>query len=101
MRKVGIVMFILCFVVLAVTMIWGDSFGLDVRWMDVVKSALMVGCFLSFVVVVIYRKNGGLTDGDLIAGVEDEDGLVFALTTPVEELVQKDIVIFNVVKKRG
>ena len=39
-------------------------------------------------------------DGDLIAGLEDEDGLVFSLDTPVEELVKKDKVTFNVLRKQ-
>ena len=42
---------------------------------------------------------GNIIDGDLIAGAEDEDGLVFSLNTPVEELVKKDQIIFHVVKK--
>ena len=44
--------------------------------------------------LVLNRKGG--TDGALIAGAEDEDGLVFALETPVEELVKKDRVVFEV-----
>ena len=40
------------------------------------------------------------TDGDLIAGLEDEDGLVIALNIPVEEIKKKSSVRFNIVHKQ-
>ena len=40
------------------------------------------------------------TDGDLVAGVDDGDGLVIRLDTPINELVEKDRVVFNVVKEK-
>lgn len=39
------------------------------------------------------------TDGDLVAGADDGDSLVIRLDTPINELVEKNRVVFNVVKE--
>jgi len=46
-----------------------------------------------------YLNSDNVIDGDLVAGVDDGDGLVFRLDTPVEELIKKDRVHFNVIKE--
>lgn len=97
MKKVWFGVFVLCFFLLAAIIFFGKSIGLGESWMCAIEIALMVGCAVSF---GCYAAVESRTDGDLIAGAEDEDGLVFALSTPVEDLVKKDIVIFHVQKER-
>lgn len=97
MRKFWIVTFVLLFILWAVFILFGRNFGLDVRWMDAIQSGLWIGSLASFIGAITENVR---TDGDLIAGAEDEDGLVFALSTPVEDLVKKDTVSFRVVKEK-
>lgn len=97
MKKIWITVFVVLFVLWALVIFFGKDTGLDVRWIDAIYSGLWVGSMWAFVGAITEKNR---TDGDLIAGAEDEDGLVFALSTPVEDLVQKDIVIFRVVKEK-
>lgn len=100
MRKIWICAFVILCILIEMMVLFGNKLDIDVRWKDFVLSMLLVGVLIAFIGSAICDRKRGRTDGDLIAGVEDEDGLVFALTTPVEELVQKDIVIFQVVKEK-
>ena len=50
--------------------------------------------------VELLRTKPRKTDGDLLAGIEDEDGLVISLDVPVEELANKDFVTFKVVRTK-
>ena len=100
MRKIWICVFVILCILIEMTVLFGNKLDIDVRWKDFILSVLLVGVLIAFIGAAICDRKRGRTDGDLIAGVEDEDGLVFALTTPVEELVQKDIVIFRVVKEK-
>ena len=97
MKKCWITVFVLLFLLLAGVIFFGENLGLSREWMTVIQTVLLVGIISAFAGVI---TEDGRTDGDLIAGVEDEDGLVFALKTPVDELVQKDKVIFNVLKEQ-
>lgn len=61
----------------------------------------MMGIMLMAAAVELYfiLNSNETIDGDLVAGVDDGDGLVFRLDTPVEELIKKDRVHFNVIKE--
>lgn len=100
MRKFWIIIFLLLFVLWALFIFFGKNLGLDIRWMDAIQSGLWIGSMVAFVGAIVGDSKYSRTDGDLIAGIEDEDGLVFALKTPVNELVEKDIVIFRVMKDK-
>lgn len=97
MKKVWIGVFVLLFFLWAVIIFFGQSLGLSERWVRGIQIGLWVGSMAAFGGAL---TEDGRTDGDLIAGAEDEDGLVFALKTPVDELIQKDKVTFNVLKER-
>lgn len=97
MKKVWIGVFVLLFVLWAIIIFFGEKLGLSEQWVRGIQIGLWVGSMGAFVCAM---TEDGRTDGDLIAGAEDEDGLVFALKTPVDELEQKDRVIFNVLKER-
>ena len=96
MKKAWIGVFVLLFSLWAIIIFLGESFGLSGQWVRALQIGLWVGSMGAFTGAIAQDSR---TDGDLIAGAEDEDGLVFALKTPVDELVQKDKVIFNVVKE--
>ena len=60
----------------------------------------IVGSITLFAIAIwMPEKLEETTDGDLVAGVDDGDGLVIRLDTPINELVEKDRVVFNVVKE--
>lgn len=63
--------------------------------------AVVLGVLMCAAAVELYLalNSKGDTDGVLVAGVEDEDGLVFSLKTPVEKLVQKDRITFDVLRE--
>ena len=96
-KKVWVSVFAVLFVLLAVVIFLGEKLGLSEQALKIIQGGLWIG---SLIAVIASKTEEGRTDGDLIAGAEDEDGLVFALKTPVEELVQKDRVTFNVLKER-
>ena len=62
---------------------------------------ILMGIMLLAAAVELYfvLNSNETIDGDLVAGVDDGDGLVFRLDTPVEELIRKDRVHFNVIKE--
>ena len=97
MKKVWIGVFVLLLLLWAVVIFFGPQSGLSERWLWGIESGLWIGVAIAFTCVL---TSSSRTDGDLIAGAEDEDGLVFALSTPVEDLVKKDIVIFHVQKEK-
>lgn len=96
MKKIWIGVFVLLFVLWAVIIFFGERLGLDSQWIKGIQIGLWVGSMTAFVCAL---SDDSRTDGDLIAGAEDEDGLVFALKTPVNELVKKDTIIFHVIKE--
>lgn len=57
---------------------------------------IVAGFVLLFLAGWLYSKFAARTDGDMLAGLEDEDGLVFQLETPVNEMIKKKKVIFRV-----
>ena len=95
MKKVWTILFVIIFMAWAFVILFSDKIGLSKEWMLAIQIALWIGGIIAFVGTVTESSR---TDGDLIAGAEDEDGLVFALKTPVDELVQKKKVSFNVLK---
>lgn len=97
MKKVWIGVFVLLLLLWAAVIFFGPKSGLSERWLIGIESGLWIGVAVAFTCVM---TDDSRTDGDLIAGAEDEDGLVFALKTPVDELVRKDKVTFNVLKER-
>lgn len=96
MKKAWVCVFAVLFGLLAVTIFLGEKFGLSEQALKIIQGGLWIGCSAA---AIAARTEDVRTDGDLVAGAEDEDGLVFALKTPVEELVQKDRVTFNVLKE--
>ena len=97
MKKVWVGVFVLLLLLWAVVIFWGPQSGLSDRWLMGIESGLWLGVVVAFSCAMAADSR---TDGDLIAGAEDEDGLVFALSTPVEDLVKKDIVIFHVLREK-
>lgn len=97
MKKLWVGVFVLLAAFWLAIIFFGSRLGLSEKWLWAIQSGLWIGVVVAFVCVL---TGDGRTDGDLIAGAEDEDGLVFALSTPVDELVQKDTVIFKVVKEK-
>ena len=97
MKKYLVGLFVLLFLAQTVVIFFGPHLGLSEQAVKIVGIILWVGSIAAFSGALI---DDGRTDGDLIAGAEDEDGLVFFLKTPVDELVQKDKVIFHVLKER-
>lgn len=97
MKKFFVCLFVLLFFLLPVVMFFGHTFGIGEPWLYIIEGFLWGGSLVAFIGAMVEQ---GRTDGDLIAGAEDEDGLVFALKTPVDELVQKNKVIFHVLKDR-
>ena len=97
MKKVWVFVFVLLSIAWLGIIFFGNKLGLSEKWLWAIQSGIWIGVAISFVCVLTANSR---TDGDLVAGAEDEDGLVFALSTPVEELVQKDTVIFHVVKEK-
>lgn len=99
MKKYLVGLFVLLFLAQTVVIFCGPDIGLSEQAVKIVGIILWVASVAVFAGVLI---DDCRTDGDLIAGAEDEDGLVFSLKTPVDELVQKDKVIFHVLKdKKG
>lgn len=97
MKKAWVCVFAVLFGLLAVVIFLGEKLGLSGQALKIIQGGLWIGCSVA---AIAARTEDVRTDGDLVAGAEDEDGLVFALKTPVEELVQKDRVTFNVLKER-
>ena len=97
MKKVWVCVFVLLSFVWLGIIFFGNRMGLSERWLWAIQSGVWIGVMTSVIGALTVDSR---TDGDLIAGAEDEDGLVFALSTPVEDLVKKDIVIFHVQKER-
>lgn len=97
MKKMWISVFVLLFILWAIVIFFGKSLGLSEQWLTAIQIGLWVGSMAAFAGIL---TETGRTDGDLIAGAEDEDGLVFALKTPVDQLVRKEKVIFHVLKER-
>ena len=93
-----IIFCLLCCIAIAVLSGYMDFFAMYGRGIITV----LVGAMLMDAAAELYFILNGeddAMDGDLVAGAEDEDGLVFRLDTPVEELLKKNHIHFNVVKE--
>lgn len=97
MKKMWICLFLLLFFLWPVIIFLEREFDASEQISTIISIVIWLGSLIAF--------GGALTedcrtDGDLIAGAEDEDGLVFSLKTPVDKLVQKDKVVFHVLKEK-
>jgi hypothetical protein len=84
---------------LAVAVLSGYVEFFAVYGRGIIISLIGVMLMAAAVELYFYLNSDNVIDGDLVAGVDDGDGLVFRLDTPVEELIKKDRIHFNVIKE--
>lgn len=90
---------IVCIICCLLIIFFEDSLPFLQSYGKIISAVLLGVVFFSWGVAMLYERKTPRTDGDILAGLENEDGIVIQIDLPLKELLEKDTVTFKVVRE--